>query len=128
MGILSGGNIFSPEQMMIDLDIAAGHNRFLGQFDSADIGTAVDLIRERGIGGFFMDTEHTAANFRERIWVPQIFQRIKTNNPKDMTDPVEKAYEKWNEILRDTEPFHLDESRTREIDRIVRQAMNTRSG
>src|SRR5208337_1174310 len=68
VGILAGGNVFSPEQMMLDLDIGSAHHHFLGVFDSEDLSSAVPLLREKGIGGFFMDTEHTVANFRQRIW------------------------------------------------------------
>lgn len=122
VGILAGGNIFSPEQMMIDLDLAASQNRFLHQFDSGDIANAVSLIRERGAGGCFMDTEHTGANFRERIWIPRVFERCKGNDPKGMVDPVRKAYEKWNEILQNTEPYHLPDDQAKEIDKIVARA------
>ena len=69
-----------------------------------------------------MDTEHTATNFRERIWVPRVFDRLKGNNPKDMADPVDKAYEKWNEILQNTEPYHLPDDQAKEIDKIVARA------
>ena len=122
VGILAGGNVFSPEQMMIDLDIAASENRFFNQFASEDITDSVALIREEGIGAFFMVTEHTNRNFKQNIWVPQVFERHKINDPKEMIDPVAKAWERWNDIYRETEPYHLPDDKAREIDRIVESA------
>jgi trimethylamine:corrinoid methyltransferase-like protein len=122
VGILAGGVIFSPEQMMLDLDIGAGHHQFLNVFDGDDLSTAVPLIRERGIRGFFMDTEHTAQNFRKRIWRPKTFERQKTKDPKTMADPVKKAYERWTQIVAKTEPYHLPEENMREIDKILARA------
>jgi trimethylamine:corrinoid methyltransferase-like protein len=122
VGIVAGGNIFSPEQMMLDLDIGASHHQFLGVFDGQDLDTAVNLIRERGIAGFFMDTEHTVQNFRKRIWRPRIFQRRKMKEPTKMADPVAEAYQRWNQIVEKTAPYHLPEDKERAIDRIFAQA------
>ena len=122
VGILAGGNIFSPEQMMIDLDLAASQNLFIHQFASDDIASAVSLIREGGPGGCFLDTAHTCANFRERIWVPRVFDRHKGNDPKDTANPVARAYEAWNEILHNTEPYHLPDDQANQIDKIVARA------
>jgi hypothetical protein len=67
-------------------------------------------------------TEHTIQNFRKRIWIPHIFERRKTKDPKEMLDPVAKAYERWNHIVGRTEPYHLPEDRSREIDCIFAMA------
>jgi trimethylamine:corrinoid methyltransferase-like protein len=122
IGILAGGNIFSPEQMMLDLDIGAGHHHFLTVFEGEDLDTAVPLIRERGIHGLFMDTEHTAHHFRNRIWRPNIFEHAKTKDPRQMADLVAKAYERWTRIVAKTPPYHLQEDKAREIDRILARA------
>jgi trimethylamine:corrinoid methyltransferase-like protein len=118
VGILAGGNIFSPEQMMLDLDIGSAHHHFLGVFDPEDLTSAVPLLREKGIGGFFMDTEHTVANFRARIWRPRTFER--GENPEG--DPVSAAYERWSQIMSRTNPYHLPTEQSREIDRILARA------
>jgi trimethylamine:corrinoid methyltransferase-like protein len=122
VGILAGGNTFSPEQMMLDLDIGASHHQFLGLFNPDDLDTAVLLLRERGIGGNFLDTEHTVQNFRERLWQPRIFERSKTKNCQAVSDPVARAYDEWNHIIARTEPYHLPEDQALEIDRILARA------
>jgi len=122
VGMLAGGNTFSPEQMMLDLDIGASHHQFLDLFDPDDLSTAVPLLRERGIGGTFLDTEHTVQNFRKRIWQPRIFERSKTKDFKELSDPVARAYDQWNHIIARTEPYHLPEDQALEIDRILARA------
>ncbi len=121
-GILAAGKIFSPEQLMLDLDINAGYNHFLDGFDGADLDEALGLIREKGIGGMFLDTAHTASNFRQRIWIPKVFSRLKSAELKDVVEPVEAAYQRWQQILSETEPYHLPDDKAREIDRILAKA------
>ena len=125
VGMLGGCNIFSPEQLILDIDIHAASHRFLQCFDGQDLDTAVELVREKGIGGFFMDSDHTLANFRKNIWVPQIFERVKTNNPKDMSDPIANAYDRWNQIIEATAPYHLPDEKAKEIDKILTSARNS---
>ena len=125
VGMLGGCNIFSPEQLILDIDIHASSHRFLQCFDGKDLDTAVELVRDKGIGGFFMDSDHTLANFRKNIWVPQVFERLKTNDPKDMTDPIADAYDRWNQIIEDTEAYHLPEEKAKEIDKILTSASNS---
>jgi len=120
VGILAGGNVFSPEQMMLDLDIGAAHHQFLGLFGSEDLASAVPLLREKGIGGFFMDTEHTVASFRERIWRPRTFEQGESE--VSGRDTVATAYERWNQIMARTEPYHLPADQAREVDRIMARA------
>lgn len=121
-GILAAGNIFSMEQLLLDLDIGAGHHHFLGLFDGADLDEALALVRERGIGGFFLDTEHTVNHFRERVWVPTVFSRTKSKDPAETPDPVADAHARCRRILAETPPYELPADQAREIDRIVARA------
>ena len=122
VGIQAAGNVFSPEQLMLDLDINTGYTRFLANFDAADLDEAVSLVRERGIGGSFLDTDHTLANFRRNIWIPKVFSRLKTNDPKDAPDPVADAHLQWQDMVTRTDPFCLPDDKAREIDKIVASA------
>ena len=131
VGILAAGNVFSPEQLMLDLDIGAGHHHFLDSFDGGDLDEAVALVRQRGIGGMFLDTDHTAEHFRRRLWVPRVFVREKTKDPRDAPDPVRIAHERWTALVAQTPPYVLPDDKAREIDRIVdraRKAVTAGSG
>ena len=110
---------------MLDLDIGAGHHHFLDAFDGGDLDEAVALVRQQGIGGSFLDTDHTAAHFRQRLWVPRVFAREKTKDPREAPDPVRIAYERWTNLLARTPPYVLPDDQAREIDRIVARARKT---
>ncbi len=130
VGILAGGVVFSPEQVMIDLDIANAHHRFVRGIGGSEFDDALDLIRERGIGGLFIDTEHTASNFKDFLWMPEVFERLKDTDVSHArsSDPVDKAYEKWNQILVDTEEYTVDAVKRRAIDDVVKRAAEELSG
>ena len=63
VGIIGGAVVFSPEQVLLDLDIAATQAQLLRGIGGEHFGESLDLIREKGIGGLFLDTEHTARPF-----------------------------------------------------------------
>ncbi len=123
VGILAAGNIYSPEQAMIDMDIAAGQQRFFRTIQP-DFESALSLIREKGIEGMFFDTDHTVGHFRKEIWMPRVFTRSKSKDSQDAkaADPVRKAYERWTDILKNTTPFELESDKAEEIDKIVQKA------
>ena len=144
-GILGGGIVFSPEQLMLDLDMLHGLSRFcegLGA-ESVDRGDRPDrgdsnnradcyyrfdeslkLIREQGIGGLFIDTEHTVSHFRECLWVPSLLERFRGTEIETAMehDPVQRAYEQWQDILRTTPMYTIDHEREAAIDKVVRSA------
>ncbi len=129
-GILGAGVVFSPEQMMIDIDIAHSQYAFCRGIGGDNFRESVDLIREKGIGGLFIDTEHTVKHFRKYLWVPQIFERLKSTDVSNALkhDPIENAYGKWRNILENTEMYTLDDDRYREVDEVVKKASRALSG
>ena len=56
---------------------------------------------------------------------PDPLGSVKTNNPKDMTDPIADAYDRWNQIIDQTEPYHLPDDKAKEIDKILASASNS---
>ncbi|HEB30897.1 MAG TPA: hypothetical protein ENI15_08500, partial [Spirochaetes bacterium] len=123
-GILGGGVVFSPEQLMIDIDIAYSQY-YLGKgIGGKNFDDSLALIRERGIGGLFVDTDHTAEHFREYLWIPRVFERLKSTDVRNALehDPVEIAYRQWKSILEKTEPYTIDEDRRRAIENVVEKA------
>jgi trimethylamine--corrinoid protein Co-methyltransferase len=123
-GILGGAVVFSPEQLLIDLDIARSQRALMGGIGGGHFDESVDLIREKGIGGLFIDTDHTARRFRESLWIPTLFERLKSTDVRNALahDPVETAYERWKEIVSKTDMYEIDEAKRRAIDEVVRKA------
>jgi len=122
-GALAGNTVFSPEQAMIDIDTSKALNRLLDGLEVTAETLCLDLINEAGIGGNFFGCQHTAQNFRETIWLPQLYNRNaatvgKVDREKEM---VASAHQRWKEILKNTPPFELDLDKAREIDNIVKK-------
>jgi trimethylamine:corrinoid methyltransferase-like protein len=130
VGILAGGVVFSPEQVMLDLDIAKALSRFVRGIGGGEFDGALELIREKGIGGLYIDTEHTARSYRETLWIPEVFQRLKDTDvgKAHMADPVEAAHDRWQRIVADTEEYQIDAARKRAIDEVVQRASAALSG
>jgi len=74
-GLLSVDEVFSPVQMVIDAEMVRALKRFARGFEVSDDTLALDLMRQVGPGGGFLDAEHTARHFRRELWEPRVFAR-----------------------------------------------------
>lgn len=122
-GALAGNTVFSPEQAIIDIETSKALNRLLDGMEVTEETLCRDLISEMGIGGNFFGCEHTALKFRDMVWLPQLYDRTgastgKIDRKKDM---VAGAHERWQEILKKTDPYEIDLDRGKEIDKIVKK-------
>lgn len=117
VGLLDGGRTFSGEQALIDLEIARYIHQFLNGVDVSPETLMVDLIRKVGIGGHFLEEKHTLENFRKVFWFPEIFER-----GLDERDILEKAHQRFEEILVNPHPYQIGKEESREIDKIVKSA------
>ena len=119
-----GGLVASTEQIVIDCELVSMINRIARGVEVNDETLAFDLIREMGFDGQYIEQEHTAAHFREELWLPRILQRpgpgIWNETKPDM---LQEAKKKVKQILAENDPRALDAGQEKELDRIVRQAM-----
>ncbi len=124
VGIIGGAVVFSPEQVILDLDIAAAQEQTLRGIGGEHFQDALALIRERGIGGLFLDTEHTARHFRESLMMPRVFPRLKSTDAAAALahDPVELAHRRCLELWEATPLYTVEEEKARAIDRVVEAA------
>ena len=83
-----------------------------------DEALAVDVIREAGIGGSVLASEHTARHFRDVLHLSDVLARSAT----DAEDMLDKANRKWTDILAGSRPFELDGDKAEQIDKIVARA------
>jgi trimethylamine--corrinoid protein Co-methyltransferase len=123
-GIIGGAVVFSPEQVLLDLDIAAGQAQLLRGIGGEHFAESPALIRERGIGGLHLDSEHTARHFRECLQIPTVLPRLKSTDAGGALsqDPVQIAHLRYREILEANPLREPEEDRARQIDRVVREA------
>lgn len=88
MAALSGGNLIhdtalmdaaqmvSPEGIVLVDEIVAMVKRIMGGVPVNDETLALDVVREVGPGGHYLDSKHTLRHFRE-MWYPKFFDRVR---------------------------------------------------
>jgi trimethylamine:corrinoid methyltransferase-like protein len=123
-GIIGGAVVFSPEQVLLDLDIAASQAQLLRGIGGEHFAESPALIRARGIGGLHVDSEHTARHYRECLQLPSVLPRLKSTGPGGALsgDPVELAHDRYREILEANPLRDPEDDKARQIDRVVREA------
>jgi trimethylamine:corrinoid methyltransferase-like protein len=124
VGIMGGAVVFSIEQAILDLDIALYQRQLCQGIGGAHFEESLQLIRERGIGGLYLDTDHTAMHFRECLAMPRVMTRLKSTDVPNAQahDPVEAAYARCRDILARTPLYTIDDTRRRAIDAVVARA------
>ena len=124
VGLIGGAVVFSPEQVILDLDIAEFEHNYINGIGGEQFNDSLELIREKGIGGLFIDTEHTAKNFRYTLTMTRAIKSLKSTDVKVAcsNDPVELAHRKCQELLAGIEPYHIEDDKARAIDRVVEAA------
>jgi len=125
VGIIGGAVVFSMEQAILDLDIAVYQKNLMRGIGGAEhFSRSLELIRQKGIGGLFIDTEHTAQNFKSCLTFTRAIKNIKNTNVAEAlkSDPVELAHKKCLEILETVKPYHIEEDKARAIDNVVKAA------
>jgi trimethylamine--corrinoid protein Co-methyltransferase len=75
LGTMASGLYGSPEMLVICDEMANMIKRVLAGIRVDDEMLAVDVIREVGHGGHFMEHEHTVRHFRSELFFPMLFRR-----------------------------------------------------
>ncbi len=124
VGIIGGAVVFALEQVILDLDIARSVRQLARGIGGDQLGESLALIREKGIGGLYLDTDHTASHFRDSLSLTQVMTRLKSTDVGNAVahDPVEAAHARCREILSRTPLFCVDEDRRRAIDAVAARA------
>jgi trimethylamine:corrinoid methyltransferase-like protein len=101
LGSLSWGLYGSPEMVVICDEIVNMIKRVLDGIAFDEDTLAVDLIRQVGPGGSFLDQDHTVRHFRKELFFPKLFRRLTidewTNNGSKMIHEV--AHQRVEQIL-----------------------------
>ena len=124
MGHVENALTFSYEQLVIDDAIAGYIRRMLHGFEVNEETLAVELIKEVGPGGNYLAEPHTAQNFRDEFYLPDIVERMSYASweAQETRGMEAKAREKAARILGEHHPRPLDSGQEREIDAIVEAA------
>ena len=124
VGLLAGGKRFSPEQAVLELEVAETIKRYARGFEVNDETLALQVIHEVGIGKEYFSHEHTLLNFQANLWIPELADRSLpccTSNEKER-DMVHAAHEKVKKIIDSPDLYVIDDVRAKAIDEIVEKA------
>ncbi len=124
MGHLENAVTFSPQQLVIDNEIAGAVRRMLQGFEVSEETLAVDAIKEVGPHGTFLQHEHTIAHFRDELFPSRMLDRL--NWEAAVGQPVRGIEEKARAVAaelmqKETQP-PLSREQERAIDDVVAEA------
>ena len=123
VGQLKQGLVCSLEQACLDVEAYDNMHHFMKGIEVSNDSLCSDLIREQGIGGHFLDTDHTLRHFREEFFLPKLADRT-SGVGRDM---LEAAREEVDEILENTPRFSREEALCNEIDRLYNEEVERRN-
>jgi len=118
-GELDDALCMCPEALVIDNEMIGEVFKFVEKYEINDDTLALDVIREVGPGGHFMDQQHTLDHFRE-LWAPTISDKGTFHTWQEKgSKPIDKvAKEKVREILATHKPPPIPEDVDREVSKI----------
>ena len=125
LGIMGPSNACaSLAQVFIDLEMTEMIDAFLQGIVVNTETIAEDLIKSVGIGGTFLDQDHSAEKFRSEMWLPGVFKRA---NPEgrvgvDQDKALVHAKDKLRAALSQPVARPLTDGQEKEIDRILASA------
>jgi trimethylamine---corrinoid protein Co-methyltransferase len=124
VGHIENAVTFSPQQLVIDNEIARGVRHILRPIEVSERTLALDVIGKVGIGGNYLEEEHTAEHFREELFLSPLFSTMPWQVARNQGDghletkALDIARRIWNQK---PEPV-LDSERTRAVDAVVEAA------
>ncbi len=121
LGLLDGSNLLTYESIVLDNENAAMIRKIIEGVNFSDNSFALDLIKDLGPGGVFLNQKHTVEYMRE-LSVPQLSDRDSYEKwfNKGKHNRVELAREKVREILAKHKPEPLPESIKKEMDDVIK--------
>lgn len=83
VGQLESELTISPAQAVIDDEMLSYARRYARGIEVSEETLALDVIREVGVGGSFLDSQHTLENFRAEFFMPDVLFRQKRDKWDD---------------------------------------------
>jgi len=122
-GWLEGGLVMGYEKFILDADMAGMAGALLDGVDLSENGQAMEPLLTTGPGQHYLGTEHTLANFETAFWRAETsdsnsFEQWEADGSKEA---VNRAHERWRQMLSDYEAPPLDERTDHELRSWIQQ-------
>ena len=125
---LSGGMLdfalgASYEQMVIDNEMAGQVLRVRQGFEVNEETLAVDVIKQVGHGGTFLQTEHTLKHFRKELYFTDFADRnpYETWAAEGRQDMLHKAKDRAAKILEEIREAGISQDRRDQVTEVVKE-------
>ena len=129
-GVLSLDETFSPEQLIIDVEITNWAKRLLAGYDFTDESLSVELIRDviDNHGGDFLSHDSTLSHYRETYWTGELFEYLMHNQwtARGAKTVRQRAREMIKKQLT-TWDFQLDADKHRALETVYARAQKALS-
>jgi trimethylamine--corrinoid protein Co-methyltransferase len=131
MDVLAGAGLFEGElsydiaQLVIDNEIARYVENIMRGISITQENVSIDLIKEVGIGGNYLETEQTLQYFKTEHATSELLDRRSREvwNGIEEKGIYEKAKKCAGDILSDDEHYTLPDRVMEEVDRIYRRSL-----
>jgi trimethylamine---corrinoid protein Co-methyltransferase len=130
LGTLAFGLYGSQEMVVICDEIARMIKHVLRGIVVNDDTLAVDVIREAGHGGSFLQSEHTVRHFRQELYFPMLFRRQSVDQwlQSGAKMSLEVAHDRVRDILAKGGPVSLPPSVDIALEQALHDALRETSG
>jgi trimethylamine--corrinoid protein Co-methyltransferase len=128
MGHLENAVTFSPQQLVIDNEIAGSVRHMLKGFEVNQETLAVDVIKAIGPRGTFLEHEHTLRFLREELFPSRLFDRLNWSAAVSRPDHnlEARARQIAAELMQRQTAPPLSPEQERAIDEVVAEAWRKR--
>ncbi len=125
LGTMSWGQYGSAEMAVLCDEMVSMIRRVLSGIAFSDETLALDVIRQVGPGGSFLQHDHTVGHFRKELFFPKLFRRqtLEQWQAKGSRMMHEVAHARVEEILAAAGPVPLPAGVDAEIERAVQRAI-----
>ncbi len=126
MGTLASGMYGSLEMLVICDEMVRMIARVMQGVPAEDEARLVEIIRQVGHRGSFLEHDYTAQHFRQELFFPVLFARQTITQwiEKGAKSIMDVAHERVQEILAATGPAPLPDGADEVLDQILRQAVH----
>ncbi len=120
-GILESYNCMSYEKFIIDDEMCGIVKRIKRGYEVNEDTLGLDVIKEAGPGGHFIDKDHTFEHFRTEFYQPQLSNRDDFDSWQASGSPqsVEAAGKKYKKILETYETPDLPADVNRDLQKYI---------
>jgi len=121
-GWLEGGLCTGFEKLVMDADRLGSYQKILDEaLDTSDEAFARDAYGEVAPGGHFLGCAHTMRNYKTAFYEPRLSdsENVESWDEAGSSDMRMRAYDRWNDMLKQYEAPPIDAGIREELDAYV---------